>query len=196
MAKEKGNLLDSAKKLGINLLLDGDSEDKSNTEKASTTTQKSAPATKEEESVSVKQKPVAEKVLPKKTATKESANDLFSALTDDDDNNSALATIKVKITDLSDQTTQILKLTGVLNSKANVKVHLLKWLNNGYVLAHENQELDNIKFDEQNKEIEIELKHKQVPTTRKKVVKETVIYSAIDDEITIPSKVETPLALE
>lgn len=191
MAKEKGNLLDSAKKLGINLMLDGDSEDESNTEKASTTTQKSAPATKEEESVSVKQKPVSEKALPKKTATKKSTNDLFSALTDDDDNNSALATIKLKITDLSDQTTQILKLTGVLNSKANVKVHLLKWLNNGYVLAHENQELDNIKFDEQNKEIEIELKHKQVPTTRKKVVKETVIYSAIDDEIMIPSKVET-----
>lgn len=186
MSKEKENLLDNAKKLGINLSLDDDSDPKELI-KDTPSPKETKPQPKSEKSV----EPKVETNKKAQPAKKESSTDLFTALTDDDDDSQNLATIKLKVTDLSDQTTQIVKITGSLNSKANVKARLLKWLNNGYVLANESQKLDNIKFDEQNKEIEIELKHKQVPTDRKKVVKETIIYSAIDGEITIPSKVET-----
>lgn len=188
MSKEKGNLLDNAKKLGINLSLDDDLD---TTETIVKSTASKASQNKENSSNVIINKPIPKKNDLNKSAKKETSSDLFDALTNDDAEDHTLAIIKLKVTDLSDQTTQILKLTGTLNTKANIKAHLLKWLNNGYVLAHEDQKLDNIKFDETHKEIEIELKHKQVPTNRKKTVTETIIYSAIDDEVTIPSKVET-----
>ena len=102
MSKEKGNLLDNAKKLGINLSLDDDSDPKELI-KDTPSPKETKPQPKSEKSV----EPKVETNKKAQPAKKESSTDLFAALTDDDDDSQNLAPIKLKLADLAEQTTQM-----------------------------------------------------------------------------------------